>query len=117
MRHCNAAVPRAHRILRQSWPILCSKACDPPSCFVLSPPAPGLDGGSAAIDGEFRALDEARAISRQEHDGFGNLVGGGGTPCRRLGGQSLKTLAQCVGAFSARGAGTDGIDAHPARAI
>jgi hypothetical protein len=39
-----------------------------------------LYGGSASIHRELRALDEARSVCREEDNGFGNLIGGGGTP-------------------------------------
>lgn len=52
-----------------------------------------LYGGSTSIDGELRALDEAGAIRGEEHNGFGNFVGRGWPPGRRLGGQLLKTFA------------------------
>ena len=39
-----------------------------------------LDGGSAPIHRELRALDEAGAICREEDNGFGNLIGCGWTP-------------------------------------
>ena len=33
------------------------------------------DSCSAAIDGELRAMDETRAVCREEHDRFSDLIG------------------------------------------
>jgi hypothetical protein len=81
------------------------------------PVAAPSNGGSAAIDGELRALDEARAIGREKDNCFGNFLGVGWTSGGRLSGQLLKTFAKRICAFGARGSRTYCIDAHAAWAV
>src|SRR6266567_3203564 len=59
------------------------------------------DSSSAAIHRELRAMDETRAICREEHDGFSDLVRRAWTVRRCLSGQSLETFAHGVGTFGA----------------
>src|SRR5205085_884296 len=68
-----------------------------------------LYGGSAAIDGENRTLDETCAVGRQEHDRFGDLLRGGRTPGRRLRRELLQRVAHCCRAFGAGRSRTDRI--------
>ena len=48
------------------------------------------NGGSAAIDRELRAMDEARAIGREKDNRFGHFLGLGRSAGGRLSGQLLK---------------------------
>ena len=76
-----------------------------------------LNGGSTSIDGEFRALDEARTIGREKDSCFGNFLGLGRTPGRRLSGQLLKPFAERIRAFGVRGSRAYCIDTHSAWAV
>ena len=70
------------------------------------------NGGSAAIDRELRAMDEARAIGREKDNRFGDFLGLGRTAGGRLSGQLLKPFTKRIRAFSARGSRTYRIDAQ-----
>lgn len=57
------------------------------------------NGGSAAIDRELRAMDEARAIGREKDNRFGDFLGLGRTASGRLSGQLLKPFNKRIRAF------------------
>src|SRR5260370_12926501 len=72
------------------------------------------NGGSAAIDRELRAMDEARAIGREKDNRFGDFLGLGRTAGGRLSGQLLKPFTQRNRSFHAPGSPAYPIDAPPA---